>query len=412
MPGQLPEYSCRVCGQRTATLLLDFGKVPLANAFVGPDAPDADRLRYPLTLVQCDSCGMIQIKEIVPPAELFTTYPWVSGTSSTLREYAKGFARRIAGRVDLATGNSLVEIASNDGSMLAACREAGFDVLGVDPGDITEEATRQGLPTIRAFFGTEVADRIVADRGRADVIVARNVIGHVAEPNDLVQGIRRLLAPNGRAFIETPYALRLRDELQYDTVFHEHVCYLTIRSLTTLLSRHGLRISELSFVKMNGGSFLAEVTHQDLAGGDGARSVLDLEEILELNGARGWEGFAAQVDQQRRGLVGLLTELRAEGATVVAYGAAAKFMTMLNYCGITPELVSACGDANPRKEGLLCPGVRIPVESPATLLARQPDYVLIGAWNFRDEIIRLFREKLGYTGKFIVPLPVPQVVLG
>jgi hypothetical protein len=285
-------------------------------------------------------------------------------------------------------------------------------VLGVDPGDITEEATRRGLPTIRAFFGADVADRIVAERGPAEVVVARNVIGHVAEPNDLVAGIRRLLAPEGRAFLETPYALRLRDALQYDTVFHEHVCYLTIGGLRTLLTRHGLDIAQLSFVSMNGGSFLAEVRHRDRADGDGARSVLDLEEVLEINRPRGWEGFAARVQQQRRELVGLLAGLREEGASVVAYGAAAKFMTMLNYCGITPELVSACGDANPRKAGLLCPGVRIPVVSPEALVERRPDYVLIGAWNFRDEIIRFFRERLGYRGQFIVPLPVPQVVPG
>lgn len=410
LPGPLPDYRCRVCGRRTATLLLDFGPVPLANAFVGPHDPEADRTRHPLTLVQCDGCGMVQIKEIVPPAEMFTTYLWVSGTSATLREYARWFAGRLADRVDRAAGRKLVEIASNDGTMLAACRDAGFDVLGVDPGDITEEATARGLPTIRAFFGAEVADRIVAERGRADVVVARNVIGHVAEPNDLCDGVRRLLAPGGRAFIETPYALRLRQELQYDTVFHEHVCYLTIGTLATLLGRHGLRIVDLSFVQMNGGSFLAEVMHEDAATGDGARSVLDLEEILDLNRARGWEGFADQVGQQRRGLVALLTELRDRRASVVAYGAAAKFMTMLNYCGITPDLVAACGDANPRKAGLLCPGVRIPVESPETLVARRPDYVLIGAWNFRDEIVRVFREKLGYGGKFIVPLPVPRVL--
>jgi SAM-dependent methyltransferase len=410
LPGQLPEYRCRICGSAAASLLLDFGRVPLANAFTGPQHPDADRIQYPLTLVQCEGCGMVQIKEILPPAELFTTYPWVSGTSATLREYAKEFAGRIAGRVNGGGDRFLLEIASNDGSMLAACREAGFDVLGVDPSNVTEEAVNRGIPTIRAFFGTEVAERIVADRGRADVVVARNVIGHVAEPNDLVAGIRRVLAPAGRAFIETPYALRLRQELQYDTVFHEHVCYLTIGTLTTLLGRHGLEIADLSFVSMNGGSFLAEVRHRDAVAGDGARSVLDLEEMLELNRPRGWEGFAAQVDDQRRGLVRLLTELRAAGAVVVAYGAAAKFMTMLNYCGITPDLVAACGDANPRKEGLLCPGVRIPVESPATLMARRPDYVLIGAWNFRDEIIRFFREQLGYRGRFIVPLPVARVV--
>lgn len=410
MSGPIPEYRCRVCGGDAATEILDLGDVPLANAFTGPDSPDADRARYPLTLVQCDECAMVQIREILPPEDLFSSYLWVSGTSSTLREYTKEFAARVADRIDPAEGPRLVEVASNDGSMLAALENVGFDVLGVDPSDVAEEADARGLPTIRAFFGTGVADRIVNERGRAAVVVARNVIGHVAEPNDLVAGIARVLAPDGHAFIETPYALRLRDDLQYDTVFHEHVCYLTIGSLATLLGRHGLRIVDLTFVPMNGGSFLAEVMHSDRAERDGARSVLDLEEILEINRPRGWEGFTAQVHAQRDGLRGLLAELGEAGKTVVAYGAAAKFMTMLNYCDITPDLVACCGDANPRKQGLLCPGVRIPVESPEDLMSRDPDYVLIGAWNFRDEIVAFFRDTLGYEGDFIVPLPVARVI--
>jgi len=410
LSGQIPEYRCRVCGGQDATSILDLGAVPLANAFVGPDAPDADAARYPLTLVQCAACAMVQIKEILPPEELFSSYLWVSGTSATLRAYTRDFAARLAGRVDAAGGATVVEVASNDGSMLAALKEVGFDVIGVDPSDVAEGANARGLPTIRAFFGTEVAGRIVSERGRADVVVARNVIGHVAEPNDLVAGIAGVLASDGRALIETPYALRLRDDLQYDTVFHEHVCYLTIGSLANLLGRHGLAIVDLTFVHMNGGSFLAEVMHADRAERDGARSVLDLEDILEINRPRGWEGFTAQVHAQREGLRGLLDDLRAEGATVVAYGAAAKFMTMLNYCDITPELVASCGDANPRKQGLLCPGVRIPVESPERLMARDPDCVLIGAWNFRDEIVAYFRDTLGYEGEFIVPLPVARVI--
>ena len=410
--GRLPEYRCRVCASEDAHLILDLGTVPLANGFVGPDDPDADATRHPLTLVQCRSCAMVQIREIVPPEELFSSYLWVSGTSRTLLDYTKWFARRLAARVSPEGGVApfLVEAASNDGSMLAACRDEGFDVLGVDPSDVTSVANERGLTTIRDFFGTAVAERIVEERGRADVVVARNVIGHVAEPNDLVGGIRTVLAPGGRALIETPYALRLRDDLQYDTIFHEHVCYLTIGSLSGLLERHGLRIVDLTFVRMNGGSFLAEAVHADAADRDGARSVLDLEEILELNRPRGWEGFTAQVQQQRAGLRRMLGDFRDAGETVVAYGAAAKFMTMLNYCGITPDLVAACGDANERKQGLLCPGVRIPVESPGELMARDPDVVLIGAWNFRDEIVSFFRNELGYAGRFIVPLPVPHVI--
>lgn len=383
------------------------GEMPLANDFLG----DTDRhgRTAPLTLVMCDECSVIQIREILPPEELYANFLWVSGTSETARRYAVSFARTVAERTAGGAGRRLVEVGSNDGLLLEACRTEGFEVLGVDPSAVADEASARGLPTIRALFGVELAQRIRSERGPADVIVARHAVSHAAEPLDFFQGVRELLAPEGRCFIETPYALFLQEELQYDTIFHEHVCYWTITALSAVLRRFELNITDVRFVAMNGGSFVVEVGHA-AAGPSGDRAILELEALLRLNEPAGWEAFASRVAEQRRTLRDLLTELSHGGARVAAYGAAAKFMTLLNYCGITRDLVSAVGDANPRKQGLFCPGVRIPVVSPEELIAGGPDHILIGAWNFKDEIIRVLREKFGYTGRFIVPLPVPTLV--
>jgi SAM-dependent methyltransferase len=319
-------------------------------------------------------------------------------------------AERLAGRCAPARGKFLVEMMSNDGVGLEASRQAGFDVLGVDPSNVAAEAEARGLPSVREFFGVQLAERLRAERGPADVIVARHALAHLSEVRDLLAGVRLLLRPGGVFLVEVPYALMLREEVQYDTIFHEHPFFWTVASLRTVLGRHGLRLTDLAFVPVNGGSILAEVRHEGAAEAPGLQAVLDLEGVLRLNQPEGWELFARRVHDQRDGLRRLLGDLAGDGATVVGYGAAAKFMIMLNFCGITPELVRQVGDMSPRKQGLLCPGVRIPVVSPETLMESAPDYVLIGAWNLRDEIIRFFREKLHYRNRFVLPLPTPRII--
>lgn len=320
----------------------------------------------------------------------------------------QGFFHQDCPRTGGGTGKFLVEVASNDGTMLAACQEHSFKVLGVDPSSVAAEANANGIPTVNDFFGLAAANRVVAEHGKADIMIARNVIGHVAQPVDLVRGIKALLADDGRCVIESPYAGLLREEIQYDTVFHEHVCYFTIGSLSELLAREGLRILDLWFSPLNGGSFVAEAAHAQVPGRSGAQPVIDLESITRLNEPRGWDVFSHRAQAQRRDLRDLLNSVKAEGAKVVAYGAAAKFMTMLNFCEIGTDLLSCVGDANPRKQGMKCPGVRIPVVSPEQLMAEDPDYILIGAWNFQDEIIRQFRQQHGYQKGFLLPLPVPR----
>jgi SAM-dependent methyltransferase len=304
----------------------------------------------------------------------------------------------------------LVEVASNEGFFLEHYRRVGgFDILGVDPSNLAAEADQRGIPSIRDFFGRAVASRVRRERAPADVIVARNVLGHASALQDLMGGVKDLLAPAGVFVLEVPYAYFLRAEVQYDTIFHEHVSYFTVGSVANLMLRFGMKVTDVSFVRMNGGSMLCEIVHEDSPVPRNDQAMLDFEETIDLNAPRGWKRFAVAVEAQRAAFVALLKRLAADHKKVMGYGAAAKCMTMLNYCGVSTDLISVIGDANPRKQGLLCPGVRIPVVSPADVMAQAPDYIMIGAWNFKDEIIRFFREKMGYRSRFIVPLPMPTV---
>jgi novobiocin biosynthesis protein NovU/D-mycarose 3-C-methyltransferase len=403
-------FACRACDSTDTSVLLDLGRLPLANAFVSDETDMQDQFTESLALVMCSECRLIQIREEVDREKLFSSFLWVTATSQTTKDYAVWFSTRARERYLASAGKFLVEIASNDGFFLEHYRSDGFDVLGVDPSNLAEEADGRGLPSIRDFFGKAVAERIVRERGPADVIIGRNVLGHVSELQDLVAGIQLLLAKDGVCLIESPYAFFLRNEVQYDTIFHEHLSYLTVRSVANLLARYGLKITDISFVAMNGGSFLFEIAHESSSRRRADQSAIDFEELIGLNRPEGWKDFSEAVQSQRSSLRALLEKLAHEGKRVVGYGAAAKAMTMLNYCGITRDLLCAMGDANPRKQGLLCPGVRIPVVSPQELMALAPDYILIGAWNFKDEIMHFFREQMNFHGQFIVPLPVPKVV--
>ncbi len=404
-----PEFVCRACGSADVATLLEMGALPLANAFVKDEADTADQFREDLTLVMCRACSLLQLRDEVPPEQLFRSYLWVTSTSAGAAAHAAWLSGRLAARHGGAKRPFLVELASNDGFFLRHYRDAGFDILGVDPSNLADEASRAGLPSVREFFSSDVARRIRADKGPADVIVARNVLGHTNRPADFIAGVKQLLAPSGHFVLEVPYGLMLRDDIQYDTIFHEHVSYPTITAVASLLRAEGLKITDVTFVQMNGGSMLCEIVHGDAPEPENVQALLDLESLIGLNTPEGWQRFADAVVDQRRSLLALLDRLRASGARIAGYGAAAKCMTMLNYCGIGREYLVAMGDANPRKQGLLCPGVRVPVVGPEALLALDPDYILIGAWNFRDEIVRQFRDR-GYTKAFIVPLPAPAVI--
>ena len=397
-------FECRLCRASEPEPVLDLGNLPLANAFVDPaieNEPDA--ARFPVALVMCSTCRLLQLREPAPRSHLFDDYLWTTGTSSTAVAHATVLAGHVAG---LRPESFLVEIASNDGTFLRAFAAAGLQVLGVEPSNLAHEATAAGLPTLRSYFDRAAAAQIVEEHGQAQVIVARNVIGHTDDLRGLLEGIDLLLAPDGMLLVESPYAFLLSAQLQYDTIFHEHVSYFTLTTLAAALGSVGLGIVDLDMVGLNGGSFLCTATR---GGSSTIRGILALEDQLLLNDPSGWWDYAARVERQRDGLLDVIDTIRANGGHLVGYGAAAKTMTMLNYCGIGPDRIAQFADANPRKQGLLCPGVRIPVASWADVAASTPSHVLIGPWNLQAEIVASLRAG-GFAGEFVMPLPVPRVL--
>lgn len=391
--------TCRACNSEVETIV-DLGDVPLANDF------DVKGEHYPLRFGICTACGLLQIKDDVPPERMFCEYPWVSGTSRTMQQYAKTFAEFVSKDRDQSVKNPFaLEIASNDGLLLGELKSRGFVVVGVDPSSAAVIANRNGLMTFREFFGVTTAIKLVEITGKADIVIARNVVGHVKDPVNLVAGIDKMLSDTGEVYIESPYAGLLRDQLQYDTIFHEHFSYLTITTLAYLLEGIHLKIASLGWSPMNGGSFVVKASRKLESHCEAAIAVMDLERMTKLNSAEGWKTFASSVARQRDELLSLL----ATYGPVAAYGAAAKFMTMLSICGIDVDSVSMVADDNPMKHGKRCPGTDIPVVSCDELVRHQPSHVLIGAWNYEAEIMERLTAA-GYRGKFISSLPIPRVL--
>jgi 2-polyprenyl-3-methyl-5-hydroxy-6-metoxy-1,4-benzoquinol methylase len=390
--------TCRVCRSEVVTIV-DLGHVPLANDF------DTKGGSYPLQFGICKGCGLLQIEYDVPPEEMFCDYPWVAGTSRTAQQYAQTFARSVADDCRHIAKPFAVEIASNDGLLLGELRDCGFRSVGVDPSSAADIANGKGLMTYRDFFGVPAAQRVVSKQGRADVVIARNVVGHVKDPVDLVLGIDEVLSDEGVVYIESPYAGLLRDQLQYDTIFHEHCSYFTITTLATLLGRIGLKIASLGWSPMNGGSFVVKASRKLESHSESAKSAIELEKITKLNVPEGWKSFESAVDRQIHELSNLLSLY----GPVAAYGAAAKFMTMLSLCRLTSKQISMVADDNPMKHRKRCPGTDIPVVSCSELISRQPSHVLIGAWNYEAEIMERLTAA-GYRGRFISSLPIPRVL--
>jgi SAM-dependent methyltransferase len=400
----VPGFECRLCGADQFDQVLDLGSLPLPNALTGAADEPVERARTVLVICRC--CRLLQLRELVDRERLFSDYVWTSSSSASASAYAASFASRLVTELPPTSHPAVLEIASNDGLMLRALQEHGYDVLGVEPSNLAEEANAAGLPTFHGFFDAASAAEIARSR-RADVIVARNVIGHTQDLDGFLKGLRLVLAPGGTIILESPYAIALRMQIQYDSIFHEHVSYFTITTLQEALSRHGMRIASLDMVAMNGGSFLCTATVGTAPPAEAIRAIMRIEEQLGLNTAEGWRPFSESVLHHRRLLRNLLGRLKSRGCSVWVYGAAAKTIVMLNYCQIDRSYVEAIADGSPRKQGLYVPGLGMPIRSPQDLIRRAPDYVVIGPANLQAEISQQLRAQ-GYAGRFISAMPMPR----
>jgi hypothetical protein len=355
----------------------------------------------------------VQLADVIDPEALFRNYIYVTGTSDTIAKHNIQYARTLADLLGLGREDLVVEVASNDGSLLKCFKPYGAKTLGVEPAtNIAEMASADGVETVTLFFNSSVAREIREEHGRAKAVIANNVLAHVDDTRDFLLGCRELLDEGGLAVVEVPYVLDLIERLEYDTIYHEHLCYFSVSTLARLCDAVGLSIQRMDHVPVHGGSLrMYAAARQDQKGhSNEVLAWLERESCLGLTDISLYERFASSVEENRKAILYLLNALRAEGKVVAAYGAPAKGNTLLNYCGIDPNLVPYTVDKNPMKVGLYTPGMHIPVLAVSTLLERQPDYVLMLAWNFAAEIIEQQQEYRNRGGQFIIPIPKPRIV--
>jgi SAM-dependent methyltransferase len=404
----VPSLSCRGCGAPVHESLVDLGVQPLSNAYVPRAAADAPEPFYPLHPMVCDRCFFVQLGVFASPQSIFGDYAYFSSYSTSWLEHCAAHAARSVERLGLDARSLVVEVASNDGYLLRSFVERGIPVLGVEPAaNVAEEARRNGVRTRTAFFGADEAERIAAEHGRADLMLANNVLAHVPDIHDFVEGFRRLLGPGGVATFEFPHLLPLLAQAQFDTIYHEHFSYLSLLALEPVFAAHALTVVDAERIPTHGGSLRLWVAHVGgpRSVGPAVDELRDAERSGGLAELATYRAFAPQVRRVKRELLRFLIDAAERGKRVAAYGAAAKGNTLLNSCGVRADLVEFVVDRNPHKQGHLLPGSRIPVEPVETLRAQRPDYVLILPWNLTAEIVDQMSAVRGWGGRFVTAIP-------
>jgi hypothetical protein len=399
---------CRFCAAPLEETFVDLGWQPLANGYLRPDEVASERF-YPLHAYVCSRCLLVQVGEVVSPGELFGSYAYFSSYAESWLQHARGYADTAVQRFGLDARHLVVEIGSNDGYLLQYFRDKGIPILGVEAAaNVAEVAVDRGIPTVCAFFGAKVAERLVADGYGADLLVGNNVLGHVPDLNDFVSGLERLLNSGGVLTMEFPHLLRLVAESQFDTVYHEHFSYFSLVTASRVFQAHGLRVFDVEELTTHGGSLRVYVCHAaDPTRPTNARvAALEHHEAdAGLTRLDRYRAFRAQAERTRQKLRGFLHAARAVGRSVVGYGAPAKGNVLLNFCAVDPGLVAYTVDRSPHKQGRLLPGTHLPIYPPERINETRPDYVLILPWNLKEEIIRQMACVREWGGRFVIPIP-------
>ncbi len=406
---------CRHCNSELELCLADLGLMPIANDLLDTPASDTTH-RTPLKVMVCSQCRLAQTVDYKRPDEIFRNdYVYFSSESSSWVEHAKRYVDDMRARFNLAAGSRHIEIASNDGYLLQFSQLHGLRALGVEPcGSVAETARAKGIETWQEFFGADLADRLVAHGGPADLVTANNVFAHIPDVNGFASGIHKLLKRTGVATIEVQHLLRLMQRNQFDTIYHEHFSYHSLTAASRIFESVGLRIFDVEELPTHGGSIRFFVCRDDaeFAVSPNVERVMQEEIEYGLHGDEAYRRFSGQVETLKADLIALVASLRADGKKIIAYGAPAKGVTLLNYCGIGSDVIDFTVDKAPSKQGKLMPGIDIPILHPDAITGAGADYIVILPWNLSDEIIAQVLATSSYRGAFIIPMPTPRVVGG
>jgi SAM-dependent methyltransferase len=409
-----PGLACRFCGAPLSHVFVDLGASPLANSYLEPEALGKAEPFYPLTVYVCAECFLVQLPEEEKPEAIFSDYAYFSSYSESWLRHAEAYARRMIERFGFGPEQQVVEVASNDGYLLRWFQERGIPVLGIEPAaNVAEAARAAGIPTEVKFFGEATARELVERGTRADLLVGNNVLAHVPGLNDFVTGLKVLLAPTGVLTMEFPHLLRLMDEDQFDTIYHEHYSYFSFTTVRKVFAAHGLTLFDVEELLTHGGSLRIYARHENDDSkpvGERVGDLLSREDAAGFSLLATYQTFDERVRRVKRGLLRFLIQAREEGKAVAGYGAPAKGNTLLNYCGIRSDFVDYTVDRSPHKQGRFLPGTRIPIHGPDRLRETRPDYVLILPWNLKEEIMEQMADIRSWGGRFVVAIPEVRVL--
>jgi novobiocin biosynthesis protein NovU/D-mycarose 3-C-methyltransferase len=404
-----PINACRICGSADLTEFFSLGQMPAVNSFLSSEAQIAGERRYPLALASCSRCTHVQLTHMLDPKDIFEDYIYFSSMSDTVVRHGRALAERYGRELPLGPSDLVAELASNDGCILKPFRDR-CRVLGVEPAkNIAAVANRDGVPTRAQFFDSVLARELRETEGPAKLILARNVVAHVPRVVDFIAGAGQWLSDQGVLHVEVPYLREMVEKLEFDTIYHEHLSYFSVTALNRLFAEAGLVLWDVEALELHGGSLAARGRKPPCEPTERVRQYLEAERAAGYGGLSPLQAFASGAQRLKEQIPSLLHDLRRRGASVAGYGAAAKGVVLTNYCGIDSKLLDFVADRSPYKQGKLMPGTHLPVVGPEQVLARRPDYLLVLAWNFFDEIATQLAEYARAGGKFVLPVPEPIV---
>lgn len=405
---------CRSCGVELHYTFVDLGMSPLCESYVNIEQLNQVEAFYPLHVYVCEGCFLVQLCEYVSPEKIFSDYAYFSSYSDSWLRHVKDYTEMTIARFGLNASSQVVEIASNDGYLLQYFVERHIPVLGIEPAaNVAAIAQQKGIPSITRFFGENTARELVSTGKRADLLIGNNVLAHVPDINDFVKGMKIVLKPDGVITMEFPHLMRLMEENQFDTIYHEHFSYLSYTTVEKIFAAHGLRLFDVEEIPTHGGSLRIFACHEEDGSKPVCRRVIELREGEEIAGFGRLDhyfSFTERVKETKRKLLDFLIKAKRERRTIVGYGAPGKGNTLLNYCGIRTDFLDYVVDRSPYKQGKFLPGTHIPIFHPDRIRETRPDYVLILPWNLKNEVMEQNAYIRAWGGQFVVPIPEVKVL--